>query len=135
MKIALLFIACLLFLMGCSETTDSGAATRDLLLGKWELITGERNGKPTESLRGTYFEFYEDGRMATNLPIRGGEDSRFVLEANLLIQTAGELTIQYQIENLTAETLQLTTQLRGYNFRFSMAKGKTGTLSEVGVGH
>lgn len=116
--------AFLFLLMSC--TGDGNAEKqKNLLLGHWDLTEGQRNGKVAESLRGTYFEFTEEGKMSTNLPIKGGIDSPFVIEDGVIIQTIiNDLKINYDIVELTEQNLKLTTTLRGFDFVFDLEKGE-----------
>ncbi len=123
MRIYFLFFgALLLSLVSCGG--DAVAEQQNLLIGHWDLIEGQRNGKVTESLRDTYFEFTSDGKMSTNLPIKGGIDSPYVIEDGAIVQTIiNELQIRYKIVELTPKALKLTTKLRGFDFVFDLEKG------------
>ena len=123
MRIYSLFFG-LLFLSLMSCGGDGVAEQQNLLIGHWNLVEGQRNGKVTESLRGTYFEFTTDGKMSTNLPIKGGVDSPYVIENGEILQTIiNDLQINYKIVELTSQALKLTTTLRGFDFVFSLEKG------------
>ena len=111
----------LLLLTACSNDTTV-KDQKALLEGHWDLVEGQRNGKVTDSLRDTYFEFTAD-KMSTNLPIKGGKNSPYEIVDNVLLQTIiNDIQIKYQIVELTPETLKLTTNLRGFDFVFSMEK-------------
>jgi len=116
----------LLSLMSCDG--DTSVEQKNLLVGHWDLVEGQRNGKVTESLKDTYFEFTSAGKMSTNLPIRGGVDSPYEVKDGEIIQTiVNDLKIKYKIVDLTSKNLKLTTTLRGFDFVFSMEKGMKGT--------
>ena len=118
-----------ILLFSCGSETNTVNQV-ELLTGRWELTEGKRNGKVTESLRDTYFEFTSGGRMSTNLPIKGGMDSPYTIAENVITQTiVNDLTIQYAIQELTEKNLRLTTSLRGFNFEFSMEKKQEDGLS------
>lgn len=123
MKVNQLIVGTLFFLlMSCG---NDGVATKqkNLLIGHWDLAEGQRNGKVTESLRGTYFEFTEEGKMSTNLPIKGGIDSPYVIADGVITQTIiNGIEINYNIVELNEQTLKLTTTLRGFDFVFDLAK-------------
>lgn len=123
MRIYSLFFGILLLgFLSCGD--DAATEQQNLLIGHWDLVEGQRNGKVTESLRDTYFEFTSEGKMSTNLPIKGGVDSPFVIEKGEIVQTIiNDLQIKYKIVELTAEALKLTTTLRGFDFVFSLEKG------------
>ena len=125
----LLFGTLLLLLTACgsdSKVQDQKA----LLVGRWNLVEGQRNGKVTDSLRDTYFEFTEDSKMSTNLPIKGGKNSPYDIVDNAIMQTIiNDIQIKYDIAELTPAVLKLTTNLRGYDFVFSMEKEHSEPLS------
>jgi len=115
----------LLLLVACGSD-NSATQQKDMLIGRWDLTEGQRNGKVAESLRGTYFEFMADDKMSTNLPIKGGMNSPYVIEDGVIKQTIiNDIKINYTIVQLTEETLQLTTTLRGFDFVFALAKAET----------
>jgi len=119
---SLCFGILLLSLTACGG--DSAAEQQNLLVGHWDLIEGQRNGKVTESLRDTYFEFTTEGKMSTNLPIKGGVNSPYVIEEGDIVQTIiNDLKIRYKIVELTPKALKLTTTLRGFDFVFDLEKG------------
>ena len=112
----------LLLLVGCGNG-NRVEKQKELLIGRWVLVEGQRNGKVTDSLRDTYFEFTEDHKMSTNLPIKGGMDSAFEIIDDAIVQTIiNDIQIKYNIVELTSQNLKLTTNLRGYDFVFSMEK-------------
>jgi len=127
----LLFGTLLLLLTACgSDTTVQDQ--KALLVGRWNLVEGQRNGKITDSLRDTYFEFTEDGKMSTNLPIKGGMNSPYDIVDNAIMQTIiNEIQIKYEIVELTPAALKLTANLRGYDFVFSMEKANAENLSSL----
>ncbi len=91
------------------------------LLGRWEIQEARRNGRPTESLDNLYFEFFEDGKMVTNL---SGSQESAVYEVNedIITQRESQFDVDYQIRNLTDSTLELAAQIRDFNFSFSLSK-------------
>ena len=127
----LIFGTLLLLLTACgSDTTIQDQ--KALLEGRWDLIEGQRNGKVTDSLRDTYFEFKDGNKMSTNLPIKGGTNSPYDIVDNAIVQTiVNDIQIKYQIVELTPEALKLTTNLRGFDFVFSMEKAKVESLSSL----
>ena len=127
----LIFGTLLLLLTACgSDTTIQDQ--KALLEGRWDLIEGQRHGKVTDSLRDTYFEFKDGNKMSTNLPIKGGTNSPYDIVDNAIVQTiVNDIQIKYQIVELTPEALKLTTNLRGFDFVFSMEKAKVESLSSL----
>ena len=94
---------------------------QDIILGKWEIRQAYRNGRLTESLDELYFEFFQDGKMNTNL-LGMPESSIYAIKENQLQQREGQLDIDYTIEELSDSLLVLSTELRGYNFRLSLKR-------------
>lgn len=118
----LLFVAVLFLCAACGNDTTINKQ-KELLTGRWNLVEGQRNGKVTESLRDTYFEFTGDNSMSTNLPIKGGLNSTYEIEDDLIVQTINnDLTIKYTIDELTPSILKLSTKIRGFDFLFSLEK-------------
>ena len=94
---------------------------QDIILGKWEIRQAYRNGRLTESLDELYFEFFQDGKMNTNI-LGMPESSIYAIKGNQLQQREGQLDIDYTIEELSDSLLVLSTELRGYNFRLSLKR-------------
>lgn len=132
MNINQLLLGTLLVLLMSCGTDTTVRDQKATLVGRWLLVEGQRNGKVTDSLRDTYFEFTADDKMSTNLPIKGGMNSPYDIVENAIVQTiVNDIQIKYQIVELTPEVLKLTTNLRGFDFVFSMEKEKSETLSMV----
>lgn len=105
-----------------SACQDSQEIDRqEYLLGRWEIQEARRNGQATESLQELYFEFFQDGKMTTNL-LGAAETASYELEDGELRQRDSQLDIDYRIEELTDSLLILTTNLRDYDFRFRLHK-------------
>ncbi len=122
MRFNQLFLGGLLFLFFACSSDKTKENQKELLTGQWNLVEGIRNGKITESLEGTYFIFSPE-KMSTNLPIRGAMDSPYTLEENAIIQTiVNDVKVRYAIHELTAANLKISTQLRGYDFVFTLEK-------------
>ncbi|GJM34866.1 MAG: hypothetical protein DHS20C18_38670 [Saprospiraceae bacterium] len=93
----------------------------ELLLGKWELQKASRNGRVTESLTDLYFEFFQDGKMRTN--ISGLPESvSYEVDGNTIHQREGQLEADYAIESLSDTLLILMTKINDYNFNFVLTK-------------
>ncbi len=105
--------------------------TAQQLIGRWELEQALRNGSPTESLDHLYFEFRPDGKLLTNiagLP----EEGTYELKKQQLLQRNTQINADYTIEEIMDSSLVLTTDLRGFSFRFLFKKGiPTGTEAQT----
>lgn len=92
-----------------------------LLIGRWELSFGELNGQPAPSLEKIFFEFSGDS-IKTNFTLSEQEEmGTFKLKETLLTQNTAE-PIQYEIVALSDTALELTTALRGLDFKLYLKK-------------
>ncbi len=116
--ISLLALTTVFQACGPEETSETSP---DRILGRWELSNATRNGRPTESLTDLYFEFFLDGKMTTNI---GGatENASYALLDNEIRQSDSQFDVTYEIQDLTDSVMVLATELRGYSFRFRLAK-------------
>ncbi|RMG84805.1 MAG: hypothetical protein D6714_07150 [Bacteroidetes bacterium] len=107
------------------------AAAGQMLLGRWELVEGYRNGDRSEMLAGTWFMFTPDGQMSTNL---GGsnESMAYVLEGNHVKQKSERFPADYVIEEITDSTLVLSMSMRDVPFRFVLRKAVPGKGDDTG---
>ncbi len=101
--------------------TRNTAETAQMLVGRWELVQALRNGNPTESLAELYFEFTADGKLLTNIAGMP-EEGTYELKEEQLLQRNTQLDADYTIEEIADSNLTLTTNLRGYAFRFDLKK-------------
>lgn len=107
----------LLFFGGaCRDTNQVDPA---LLTGRWILQTGFIDGKQNDRLNGTFFHFYTDGTMETNLPLGFDPRTPFEVDGEVLLQK-GEQMFRYLIESVSDTQLVLRTDLRGTQFRFDL---------------
>ena len=116
-------IAVLFLVFGVIYSCKPEAKTNhaELILGRWDIQEATRNGKPTESLAELYFEFFEDGSMRTNLS-GTAEQAKYEISDSKISQRDSPLEADYVIESLVDSTLLLSTELRGFNFRFLLVK-------------
>jgi hypothetical protein len=114
----LLVASSLLLFTSCDDDKDK---TRASILGRWELVAGFRNEKPTETLRGVFFEFNEDGKMTTNLPVGADAPTEYELHKNEILQKSPQ-PVKYSIKEVTDSTLTLMMEMRGMPFEMQMVK-------------
>lgn len=108
----------LLFASGCKKdkVDDSGK-----LLGRWDIIEATRNGQATESLDQLFFEFFQDGKMRTNI-LGATEDAVYSMESMIIKQRESQLEIDYTVDSLTDSVLNMYTTINRFNFRFRLGK-------------
>ncbi len=108
-----LFSISLFFLASCGD--DNAVTTADLA-GRWEIQNATRDGEPTTTMEGMYFDFSEDGKLLTNMT--GSEEAyTYELEGEAILQRGGAIEADFLIESLAEGELILTTELRRKKFR------------------
>lgn len=115
---ATLFSIALISIWSC-QTESNPSET--LILGHWDIEEATRNGRPTESLAELFFEFFQDGKMRTNL---SGipDDGNYTIEKDKLYQRESQMDTDYTIEEINDSLLILSTEMRGFAFRFLLQK-------------
>lgn len=108
-------------IIALSYCKSEPAFEKELLWGHWELQQGFRDGNPTESLDGLYFEFLEDGEMKTNLPVASGA-SRYEIQNSQIRQIGSPEEIIYTVQELSDSKLSLSTEMRKVKFSFVLQK-------------
>lgn len=115
----LYFVIGMVALVSCAEEVKKPEA-KDMIIGKWEIEEGYRNGKLANSLEGLYFEFDPNGKMTTNL-LGNEETNDYRINEDTLFQLSTE-PVNYAINQLDSTMLTLTFTLRGFDFRLKMKK-------------
>ncbi len=101
------------------------------LIGRWEISKGFRNGKETETLTGTYYEFDEAGTMKTNLTPTTMEQSYDYSFSDYTIKQKGETPITYTIDSLTPAYLGISMVINNFPFKLELSKAKLPTQLEA----
>lgn len=94
--------------------------------GNWEIYEAYRDSELTTTLEDGYFTF-SDSTMETNIlgsPISG----TYKLTENTFLHDS-RLPIEYEILSYSADTMELSTQVRGFSFKFMLEK-KNDTIPE-----
>jgi uncharacterized lipoprotein YehR (DUF1307 family) len=108
-----LFSSALFFLASCG---DDNAVTPTDLAGRWDIQSATRNGEPTTTMEGMYFDFSEDGKLLTNMT--GAEEAyTYELDGEKILQREGTIEADFQIESFAEGELVLATELRGKKFK------------------
>jgi len=113
----------LIFLMilgGCGSEAPVKNAD-ELILGHWELSEANRNGKPTNTLEGLYFDFFQDGHMRTNFPGQAGS-AKYRIVDNVVEQYETDHPLELTISSLSDSTLVFETEIQTYQFKLNMKK-------------
>ncbi len=114
------FLLALTSLVACNSDVKTPDA--NLLYGRWEIRSAQRDGQPTETLASTFFEFNEAGKMTTNFNLEGNEISRdFELSGMNIIQK-GDPDVNYSIEILEERKLVMFAKLMDYQFTLNLEK-------------
>ena len=115
LKLFLLPLFIILF-VSCSNEED----TKTLIKGKWTLDNAEREGKPTNSLEGLYFNFVSDSQFNSNIL---GSDLPYTYElTNDRVVVQHGMIKEFEISKITDSMLSLNTRIRGETFIFNMQK-------------
>lgn len=121
-KVLPLLGAFLMLHTACQD--DSGAQSFDTaqLLGRWEISKAYRNGKLTETLTDTFYEFDDIGNMKTNLnPAAIDETYPYEFDGIKINQKGGVKTV-YTVEDLTDSTLTMSMTISNFPFRLKLFK-------------
>lgn len=112
------------FQTACNNDPKKVDIDENLLVGRWEIETGYRNGKKIETLVGTFFEFSQDGKMKTNLtPTAAPEEYEFSVDGNIINQE-GEPPVTYTIDSLTENQLNVSMTINNYPFQVFLKKAQ-----------
>lgn len=120
-RISCAFLLSLGFLLLVASCTEEPENIRELLPGRWELQQASRNGEPTRSLAGLYYEFGTEGTMRTNLPVAKGESTYQIVGQGIEQSQDGNI-IAYTIASITDSTLIMQTELRDTPFQFQLLR-------------
>ena len=90
-------------------------------VGHWSLTYGEINGRPAPSLENIYFEFGIDSLKTNFTQSEQEESGSFDVDEHRIIQNTIE-RIEYDVEEMTDSTLEMTTALRGLDFKLFLKK-------------
>ncbi|PHN01440.1 hypothetical protein [Flavilitoribacter nigricans] len=105
-------------LLACGEDEIQDT---DLILGRWDIQEALRSGRPTESLDNLFFEFFEEGKMRTN--ITGSTvDGSYEIDGDQLQQRGGPLETNYTIQSLTDSMLVLSAMINKFDFKLQFTR-------------
>jgi hypothetical protein len=109
---------------------DASEQAKIQLPGRWQIISALRDGNPTETMNGAVFEFGQDGKMLTNLPIGAEVPMPYTLEKMTITQQSNE-PVTYTIAEISDSTLVLQMTLRGIPFELQLRRPESITPVEL----
>jgi hypothetical protein len=107
----------------CRNDSKDNGIEESQLAGRWELIEGMRNGRLTETMTGTFYEFNAEGKMRTNLTPSGIEEEFDYDLSGKQIEQKSEPEVIYNIESLNDSILEVSMSIRNIPFRLKLGKG------------
>jgi hypothetical protein len=112
-----IFATCFLLTTACK----SDKAKAGQLQGVWQLTSATRNGQDAASLEKVFYHFTKDS-VLTNFTIAGEEEQgSFKIQKDQLIQNTTP-PIQYRITHFEDTVMELSTELRGFEFKLTLHK-------------
>jgi hypothetical protein len=119
MKFTHLFLCLTLVSLASCNGEDSKKAS---LNGRWELKYAELNGQPAPSLEKIHFDF-DNGNLTTNFnEATTDETTTFELKKEILTKNS-DPKIEFTIQKQSDSTLELTTEMRGFDFKLVLVRG------------
>ena len=127
-----LFLIALLGIFSCvnesSASEDTAETTAplpenvsEIIIGKWELLEGYRDGNLTETLADTYFSFTPDGKLQTNLS-GGNEIVNFSIDGRTIKQDSQTFPVDYSIDDISESNMTISMAMNGRSFMFVLQK-------------
>jgi hypothetical protein len=111
----------LMSVMSC-KTDNKALNNVNTFTGHWDIINAELNGQEAPALDKIYYEFSTGDSVKTNFTIsEQDETGTFTVKEDKIIQNTAE-PIEFQIVNKTDSTLEMTTALRGFDFKLNLRK-------------
>ena len=118
------FTTCLLLInslciIGCFSDSEKKAS----LNGRWEMKYAELNGQPAPMLEGMYFQFDEKNVTTNFNEATQDETTPFVFKDAKIIKESTP-SVEFDVTSLSDTTLEMTTELRGYDFKLVLHQVK-----------
>jgi hypothetical protein len=112
----------LLTVVSCNTDAKHPAQNATFLHGHWDLIDAEMNGQESPALEKIYYEFGAEDSLKTNFTLsEQDETGTFSIKEDRIIQHTAE-PIEFQYTLKSDSTLEMTTALRGFDFRILLKK-------------
>ena len=121
MKHFLLFFVLSAFLMTMCKTEISVDNTD--LIGKWNVVTGERNGQNAPYFSGFFIEFKDGNVIMTNINESSeNEPGEYQLDKHIITQKTGSGELVYSIEVFDESSMTVLTKMSGNDLKFVLKK-------------
>jgi hypothetical protein len=121
MRISIWSGLCLLLALEACQSDSKDTNYQELILGRWEIVEALRNGRPTETLTGAYMEFYDGGRMVSNIA-GAPEESPFSVNGTTLSSKSERMAVDYDIQYLGDSSMVLKATIRDIPFQFTLTR-------------
>lgn len=115
---AFVVLSALLSVPACSVKPDIQEV---LPGGRWVVASATRDGKTTGTLTDLYFEFYPNDSLVSNIAGVPGE-MRWYVQEDVIQQRKGPFDADYQVQNISASDMEVTTTLNGSAFVIKFTK-------------
>ena len=118
------FTTCLLLIntfciIGCVSDSEKKIS----LNGRWDMTYAELNGQPAPMLQGMYFQFDEKNVTTNFNEATQPETTPFIFKDAKIIKES-DPSVEFEVINLSDTTLEMTTELRGYDFKLVLHQAK-----------
>lgn len=118
------FTTCLLLIntfciIGCVSDSEKKVS----LNGRWDMTYAELNGQPAPMLQGMYFQFDEKNVTTNFNEATQPETTPFIFKDAKIIKES-DPSVEFEVINLSDTTLEMTTELRGYDFKLVLHQAK-----------
>ena len=92
------------------------------LNGRWDLKSAELNGQPAPSLERIYFDFNNDNLTTNFNEATRDETTPFEVKEDKIIKKTSP-KLEFSIQSQTDSVLELTTEMRGFDFKLVLVRG------------
>lgn len=105
------------------QSQEEKINTKDLI-GIWNVIDAEKNGEKLNSIEDAIFTFNNDETLTINSDFPGiNKDEPTPYKLNdLTISKVGSYELDFEIIDLTANSMILTAKIQGIDFQFKLEK-------------
>lgn len=116
--LATLCSSAILALASCEDLSEK---TQTGIIGHWELTKALRNDRETGTLEGVFFDFGQDGKMHTNLPVGAEVPVAYEIDKKTITQKTPQ-PIRYEAVTLEDSLLVLRMEMRGVTFEMHLQR-------------